>query len=395
MSRSRLCLPILLLLLGARTGAGPQRVTPDASGAPAMKPYFVYVGTSTDDPNGGIHVLRFEPDDGTLTRAAVAVARIVNPSFLALAPDGRTVYAVSEVDDGAVAAFRRDDSTGALTELGRRSSGGAGPAYVAVDASGRWLTVANYGGGSVALLPVDGDGALGDPVDVVQHRGSGPNPDRQEAPHAHFAKPSPDGRWVFVADLGIDQVIAYPLVDDPGGLDEARAVVTRTEPGGGPRHLAFHPDRPFVYLVSEMAGTVTAYHYDAERGQLTRIQTVSSLPEGFSGENESADIHVHPSGRWLYASNRGDFDSIAIFAIEAETGRLTPLGHQREGIVWPRNFVIDPTGRWLLVGNQKADEVRVYAIEPETGGLRPTPNRVSVPGPTNVLPAPPVSAGKS
>lgn len=388
MSRSLPFLPVLILVLGAHAGEGGQRLSAAATATPTLMPYFVYIGTSTGDPAGGIHVLRFDPEDGSLGRAPVPPARILDPSFLALAPDGRTVYAVSEVEDGAVAAFRRDAATGALAELGRRSSGGAGPAYVAVDASGRWLTVANYGGGSVALLPVDEDGLLGDPVDVVQHEGSGPDPDRQESPHAHFARPSPDGRWVLVADLGIDRVIAYPLLGSPGGLDKTRAVVTPTAPGDGPRHLAFHPDRPFVYLMNELAGVVTAYRYGAERGQLTEIQRVSSLPDGFDGENKSADIHVHPSGHWLYASNRGDSDGIAAFALDAETGRLTAVGYVREGIVWPRNFVIDPTGDWLLVGNQRADEVRVYAIDDVTGRLRPTPNRVRVPGPTHVLLAP-------
>jgi 6-phosphogluconolactonase len=385
MSRSLPFLPVLLL--GACAGEG-QRPTPVATATSTMAPYFVYIGTSTGDPTGGIHVLRFDPRDGSLTRVSVPPVRILNPSFLALAPDGRTVYAVSEVEDGAVAALRRDVATGALTELGRRSSGGAGPAYIAVDATGRWLTVANYGGGSVALIPVDEDGLPGDPVDVVQHEGAGPDPERQEGPHAHFARPSPDGRWVFVADLGIDQVIAYPLPGDGKGLGKTGAIVTHTAPGDGPRHLAFHAERPFVYLMNELAGVVTAYRYDAERGHLSEIQRVSSLPEGFDGENKSADIHVHPSGRWLYASNRGDFDSIVTFAIDAETGRLTAAGYEREGIVWPRSFVIDPAGRWLLVGNQRADEVRVYAIDGETGRLRPTPNRVSVPGPTNVLLAP-------
>jgi 6-phosphogluconolactonase len=183
-------------------------------------------------------------------------------------------------------------------------------------------------------------------------------------------------------------VIAYPLLGDGEGLGRTGAVVTRTAPGDGPRHLAFHAERPFVYVMNELAGVVTAYRYDADRGHLSEIQRVSSLPEGFDGENKSADIHVHPNGRWLYASNRGDFDSIVTFAIDVETGRLTATGYEREGIVWPRSFVIDPAGGWLLFGNQRADEVRVYAIDGETGRLRPTPNRVSVPGPTNVLLAP-------
>ena len=360
----------------------------DGAVADRTEPYFVYVGTTTGDPTDGVHVLRFDPSDGALEAAEAPVAAVMNPSVLALGPDGGTLYAVSETEPGRIVAFRRDRGTGALTEIGRRSSGGAGPAYVSIDDAGRWVAAANYGAGSVALLPVGGDGGLGDPVAVVQHEGSGPDPERQEAPHAHFAKPSPDGRWLYVVDLGIDQVIAYPLVGGDEGLDAEGAAVTPAAPGAGPRHLDFHPTRPFVYVMNELAGTVTVYRYDAESGGLAEIETIPSVPVDFDGENKSADIHVHPSGRWLYASNRGEFDSIALFEIDPATGRLTPRGYTREGIVWPRNFTLDPTGRWMLVANQTADEVRVYAVDPGTGELRPTPHRVEVPGPTNITLAP-------
>lgn len=360
--------------------------------APACSPepdvVFVYVGTASGDPADGIHVLRFDPHDGSLDAAPLPVAPVANPSFLALAPDGRTLYAVREVDEGGVVAFRRDTISGGLTELGRAPAGGAGPAYVSVDPTGRWLLVANYGGGSVALLPIGEDGAPGEPVDVVRHHGTGPNPARQEAPHPHYIRTDPAGRRALVADLGTDRIIAYPLLGQDGGLGSDRATVTPTAPGAGPRHLAFHPDGHVVYLLSEMFGSVTAWSYDAATGALNEIQTVSALPDGFDGENNSAAIHVHPSGRWLYVSNRGDFDSITRFAIDAETGRLSLLGHQREGITWPRSFAIHPNGRWLLVANRHADEVRVLAVDPETGELTLTEQRAAVPDPTHVLLAP-------
>ena len=355
---------------------------------PGSEAVVVYVGTSTGDPESGIHVLRFDPDDGALATAPLPVTPVPNPSFLALAPDGRTLYAVREVRDGGVAAFRRDPGSGALTPLGRAPAGGPGPAYVSVHPTGRWLLVANYGGGSVALLPVGEDGAPGEPVDVVRYEGSGPDPARQEAPHPHYIRTAPDGRQVLVADLGTDRVIAYPQEGPDLALDAGRAVVTRAAPGAGPRHLAFAPGGAVVYLVNELHGSVTAWSYDGARGTLDALQTVSTLPEGFAGENKSAAIHVHPGGRWLYVSNRGDFDSIARFEIDPLTGRLTPRGHQWEGIAWPRSFAFHPTGRWLLVANRRAGEVRVFAVDPGTGALTPTGERAAVPEPTHVLLAP-------
>lgn len=377
MTRS-LLIALSVLLLGPVAPAGAQQS--DA--------VFVYVGTSTGDPQNGIHVLRFDPGDGSLATTPLPVTATPNPSFLALAPDGRTLYAVRETDEGGVAAYRRDSASGRLTTLGASPSGGAGPAYVSVHPTGRWLLVANYGGGSVALLPVGDHGAPGELVDVVRYQGSGPDPARQEAPHPHYIRTAPDGRRVLVADLGTDRVIVYPQVGQDTGLDHARAVVVRTAPGAGPRHLAFSAGGSFAYLVNELLGSVTAWSYDGEQGTLDELQTVSTLPEGFDGENKSAAIHVHPGGRWLYVSNRGDFDSIALFAIDPRTGRLTRRGHQREGIAWPRSFAIHPGGRWLLVANRRAGEIRVFAVDPETGELTPTGERAAVPDPTHVLLAP-------
>ena len=377
MTRSLMIALPVLLLVGVPPAWGQR-----------SDPVLVYVGTASGDPDNGIHVLRFDPRDGSLVPTGLPVTATPNPSFLALAPDGRTLYAVREVDDGGVAAYRRDPESGRLTPLGRAASGGAGPAYVSVHPTGRWLLVANYGGGSVALLPIGDDGAPGEPVDVVQHEGSGPDAARQAAPHPHYIRTAPEGGRVLVADLGTDEVISYPPVGRDTGLGEARAVVTRTAPGGGPRHLAFHPGGSVVYLVNELHGTVTAWSYDAESGAMEELQTVSTLPEGFDGENYSAAIHVHPGGRWLYVSNRGDFDGIALFDIDPRTGLLTPRGHQREGIVWPRSFAIHPDGRWLLVANQRGGDVRVFAVDPGTGALTPTGESATVPDPTHVLLAP-------
>ena len=345
---------------------------------------FVYVGTSTGDAENGIHVLRFDPGDGSLVAASLPVTPLPNPSFLALAPDGRTLYAVREVDDGGVTAFRRDPASGHLAIMGG-SRAGAGPAYVSVDPTGRWLLVANYSGGSVALLPVGDDAVPGEPVDVVRYQGRGPDPGRQEAPHPHYIRTAPDGRHVLVADLGTDRVIVYPDVVRDSAFDEARAVVTRTAPGAGPRHLAFSSEGAFAYLVNELHGSVTAWSYNGEEGTLHELQTVSTLPAGFDGQNKSAAVHVHPSGRWLYVSNRGDYDSIAIFAIDPRTGLLSPRGHHREGIAWPRSFAVHPDGRWLLVANRRAGEVRVFAVDPGTGELSATGESVPVPDPTHVL----------
>ena len=345
---------------------------------------LLYVGTASGDPEAGIYVFRFDPAAGTLAQVG-GVTQILNPSFLARSPEAPFLYAVSESPEtGTVSAYRINTDTGALTFLNRQPSGGTGPAYVSTDQTGRWVLVANYGSGSVALLPAGEDGRLGEAADVVQHEGSGPNPERQEGPHAHYIHVGPDNRYAYATDLGTDQVHIYPLDAESGSLNAAEGRAVATPPGAGPRHLGFHPTGRFVYLVNELAGTVTAYARNAATGSLTALQTLSTLPEDFEGANKSADIHVHPSGRWLYVSNRGDADGLAIFAIDEETGQLRTVGYQSEEVHWPRNFAISPSGQHLLVANRRADEVVVFRLDQETGRLTSTGHRAEVPEPTNL-----------
>ena len=390
------CLPHVVMvalacavtLAACQTGRSRTAETTPPAGAASPEDsaasQLLYVGTASGDPEAGVYAFHFDPAAGTLSRAG-SVTQILNPSFLARSPAGPFLYAVSESPEtGTVSAYRIDAETGALAFLNRQPSGGAGPAYVSTDQTGRWVLAANYGSGSVALLPAGEDGRLGEAADVVQHEGSGPNPERQEGPHAHYVHVGPDNRYAYATDLGTDEVLIYPFDAENGRLNAEEAQAIATPPGAGPRHLDFYPDGRYVYLVNELAGTVTAYARDAATGGLTSLQTLSTLPEDFDGENKSADLHIHPSGQWLYVSNRGDADGIAIFSIDEETGQLTPAGYQREGIRWPRNFAITPSGEHLLVANRRANEVVVFRLDQETGQLTSTGQRAEVPEPTNI-----------
>jgi 6-phosphogluconolactonase len=340
----------------------------------------------------GIYTLAFDPESGALEHIATT-PDVPNPSFLALHPSGRFVYAANEMTEidghpgGAVSAFARDPETGALTFLNRQPSHGADPCHVSVDASGRVAFVANYTSGSVALLPIAEDGSL-EPASVVhQHArrtGSGPNPKRQEGPHAHFITDDPANRFVLANDLGIDQTLVYRLDAASGALPANDPPFARLPEGAGPRHLAFHPAAPYVYVINELGSSVTACRWDATAGTLDPFQTISTLPDGFTGQNSCADIHVAPSGRFLYGSNRGH-DSIAAFAIDASDGSLTPLGQTPTGGEEPRNFAIDPSGRYLLAANQNSDTIVTFALDPETGTLTATGHVISVPSPVCVV----------
>lgn len=373
---------VAALLMLALLAVACQPAVPDPSPAVEGDPQLVFVGTASGEAANGIHALRFDPATGALASLG-QVAEVLNPSFLASSPDGGTLYAVSEAAPmGAVLAYAVDAATGTLTLRNQQASGGAHPAHVSVHPSGDWVFVANYSGGSVALLSTEKEGALRDGIEVLPHRGSGPNLERQEGPHAHFIHPGPDGRYLYAADLGTDRVWVYFLSEEKGSLTPVDSFVT--DPGAGPRHLDFHPNGRYAYLVNELIGTVTALAIDAETGGLTALQTLSTLPTDFDGYNKSADIHVHPNGRWLYVSNRGDFDSLARFAIDPATGQLSPAGHHQAGIHWPRHFAFDPAGAFLLVANRRANEVRVFAVNPETGHLTPTEHRATMTEPTNV-----------
>lgn len=354
--------------------------------APQSASQLLYVGTYTvGGRREGIHLLRMDSRTGAL-RQIGAVDAGANPSFLAIHPSGRALYAVNEVTElagratGAVSAFTIAPDSGALTRLNEQSSEGAAPCYVSVDPGGRVVLVANYVGGSVALLPIQTNGALGRATHVIQHRGSGPNAERQQTAHAHCIVPHPSGRFALAVDLGVDRVLVYRLDVERGSLVHADRGDAVMRPGSGPRHLSFHPGLPLVFVAGELDSTVTALHCDPESGALSTVQTLSTLPEGWTGTNFPADIHVAPSGRALYVSNRGH-DSIAVFSVARATGALTLEQVVSTGGAWPRNFSLDPTGRWLLVANQRSDSITVFGRDAESGRLTPTSQRITVPSP--------------
>lgn len=324
------------------------------------------IASGAGDGDGAIHGYRLDPESGRLTHATTTT--VENPSFTAIGPDRRTLYAVERVDGGAVTAFRFDDETGAVERLNRRSSEGAGPCYVSVGGEGRYVYAANYRGGTVAMYPIDDGGRLGAACDVVRHEGSGPDPDRQAAPHPHFVAPGPENRFVYVPDLGTDRVAIYRPDFERGRLRPAEPPAARLHDGAGPRHFAVHPGGRFAYVANELDSTVTAFGRDRETGALEAIDAVSTLPPEFDGENAASDVRVHPSGRWAYVTNRGH-DGVASFTIDDASGRLRPLAHESTRGETPRTFEIDPTGRALLVGNQHGENVVTFAIDGESGAL--------------------------
>jgi 6-phosphogluconolactonase len=345
----------------------------------------VYIGTYTGAKSKGIYLATLDLADGKLSQPELA-AELVSPSFLAIHPSGRYVYAVGEIADfqgkraGAVSALEVDRHSGKLKLLNQMPSGGAGPCHVSVDPSGKCVLAANYGGGSVCSFPIGSDGRLGEGGSVIQHRGSSVNPKRQEAPHAHSINVDAEGKFAFAADLGLDQVLIYRLNAGHGTLEPNDPPHAKVAAGSGPRHFAFHPSGKLAYVINELANTVTAFTYNAHHGSLSEIQTIGTLPKDFSGTSYTAEVVVHPSGKFLYGSNRGH-DSIAVFTIDQHTGKLTAAGHQREGIKTPRNFAIEPTGRYLLVGNQGSDSVMVLAIDQATGALSPTGSKIEIGAP--------------
>lgn len=353
--------------------------------------YLMYVGTYTqsDAPpthrDEGIFVFRFDAQTGALERLSAA-GGAQNPSFLALHPNGSFLYAVGEVrdyqgkDSGAVHAYARDRATGALTYLNGQSTVGTWPCHLSVDHSGRYVLVANYLSGSSTMLPIRADGTLGEASDFVQHQGSSVNPQRQEGPHAHSIMVAPDNRFAFVPDLGLDQVLSYRLDLERGKLVSNDAPHTRTAPGAGPRHFDFHPNGRWAYLINEIGNTLSAYTYDAGCGVLTALNTVPTLPAGFSGTSHTADVHVHPGGKFVYGSNRGH-DSIFIGAIDQGTGQVTVVGQESTQGQTPRNFAIDPTGAFLLAANQSSNNIVVFRIDPQSGRLSPTGHSAQVPAP--------------
>ncbi|MGC2645170.1 MAG: lactonase family protein [Candidatus Sulfotelmatobacter sp.] len=369
----------ILLLLVSLTLPGIVSAS-DKNAAPAENKnwYLMYVGTYTQDgsTSKGIYAYRYDAGSAKITSIGLA-AQTINPSFLALHPNHRFLFAVNEIGDykgqksGAVSAFAIDSTTGKLTLLNQVASGGADPCYITVDKTGKFVLVANYTGGSVSVFPILKDGSLSEASAFVQHTGHGTNPKRQEAPHAHSIDLSPDDRFAIVDDLGLDETLVYKFDSSKGSLTLNDPPFAKADAGAGPRHFALDPNGKFAYVINEMGSTVSVFDYDARSGVLHPLQTISTIPQGFTELNEDAEIEVHPSGKFLYASNRGH-DSIAVFAIDPNKGTLTLIEYVPTKGQSPRNFQIDPTGRLLFAANEKSDNIVIFRINVQTGRLTPT-----------------------
>ncbi len=377
-------------IAGGLTQGAAAQVVPAGRGA------LVYVGTYTEAASKGraegIYVYQLNPATGGITRVQT-VAGVVNPSFLTFDRSRRYLYSVNETTKGRATAFAVDPASGALTPLNTQSTGGADPCHLSVDPTNQYLMVANYSTGDFTVLPLGSDGKLGIVTDRFEDAGAGVNAARQEAPHAHMVTPDPGGNYVLGVDLGIDRVNVFRLNTTTGKLI-ANAVPTRigdipvigvqTKPGAGPRHLAFHPNGKFVYVIAELDSTIGTYGYDGNRGTLTPVSTVSTLPAGFTGTSTCAEIAVHPNGKFVYGSNRGH-DSIAVFAVDPATGALTPVSYEPTRGKTPRNFALDPTGAFLLAANQDSDTIVSFSVNPTTGTLTATGQVAQVPTPVCMI----------
>jgi 6-phosphogluconolactonase len=366
-------------------------VVPLAEGgtkARARGNYLVYVGTYTGPSSKGIYAFRFDTATGEMKSIGVA-AETQNPSFLAADAGAKNLYAVNELSDyqgqksGAVSAFAIDHKTGKLSLLNQVSSRGAGPCYITLDGSGHYVLVANYDSGTVATFPVRPDAKLGEAAAVIQHSGHGSDPERQGGPHAHQIELTKDNRFAVAADLGLDQLLVYKFDPATGALEANRPPFAAVDPGSGPRHFSFTPDGKFLFVLAEMRSAITGFRYNAQAGTLRKLQTVSSLPPGFKAHNDAAEIAVSPSGKFLYASNRGN-DTIAVFAIGRE-GKLTPLEYTPTQGKTPRGFAIDPTGHYLLAANQESNNLVVFRIDASSGRLKATGKVLDTPTPVAVM----------
>jgi 6-phosphogluconolactonase len=351
--------------------------------------YLVYVGTYTDKDSKGIYAYRFDPASGESEPVGLA-ASTANPSFLAVDSNNKYLYAVNETDNfngghtGAVSAFAIDRNTGKLTLLQQVASLGADPAHLSLDHTGRYLLVANYTSGNIAAFPVEADGKLGARSAFVQHSGSSVNQERQTGPHAHEIQTSPDNQFVLTADLGLDELLVYRFDAKTGALTPGNPPFVKVSPGSGPRHFAIAPSGKFVYLVNEMSSTITVFSYSADSGRLKELQTISTLPQGFKGENTTAEIEVDAMGRFLYVSNRGD-DSVETFAIDPHTGALSFVQRTPTGGKTPRHFTLDPTGKWLFAANQDSNTINIFAVDPASGRMTATSYTLQVSSPVCVV----------
>src|SRR6266478_284832 len=357
-----------------------------SAGKPAAQHrYLVFVGTyTTKTESKGIYAYEFDSDTGKLTPKGVA-AETPDPSWVAVHPNGKYAYAANESGKAsAVSAFAVDAKSGKLTLLNQIPSLGEDPCHLSFDKTGKYLLVANYSSGTIAVFPILADGRLGEHAALVKDQGAlGPNKERQEAPHAHWIETSPDNRFALVADLGLDEVLVYKFDATSGTLTPNEPAFTRLKAGSGPRHATFYPNGKFVFAASELSSTATSFAYDIKKGTLKEIGTASTLPPGFSGRNDVAEAAVHPNGKFLYVSNRGN-DSIAILSIDPGNRTLAPAGGIPTGGKEPRHFAIDPSGKYLLAENQFSNNIDVFKIDAATGGLTATGQVAEVASPVDI-----------
>ncbi len=350
---------------------------------------MVYVGTYADAGSESIFLYRLNPETGELTRVN-GYKGGANPSFLTLNEQRTHLYAVNETGDyegqqsGAVSAFSINQQTGDLTKLNQVASKGGAPCYISLGDGGKTVMVANYMGGNVAAFRVQENGTLSEATDVAQHKGTGPNKNRQEAPHAHYMAPSPDNQYAFGVDLGVDKIYGYRLDAEKGTLKPAEpAVAFATEPGAGPRQLAFHPNGRYAFVINELNSTMTALAYNSDNGTFTEIQTLPTIPTDFKDNNQPAAVRVSPDGKFLYGSNRGH-NSIVVYSIDESTGKIAHVENVDCGGDWPRDITIDLTGNILLVANERANNITSLKIDKTTGKLTDTGHKAELPKPVCV-----------
>ena len=359
--------------------------TLDQMGAAPTRALVCFGSYSTPDKES-VHLFQLNLQDGSLKKLN-AVDGLSNPSFLKIHPNGKYLYTVNEVStfdgkkSGGVTAFALDVNGGKLNKINQQPSGDTGPCHLTVDATGKYVLVAHYGGGSTSVLPIKIDGSVGAVVSQIKHKGSSVH-SRQKAPHAHAVHVGPNNKFAFAPDLGIDKVLVFSFDEKTGAIAETKFDGANLEPGSGPRHFGFHPDGKFAYVINEIKQTVTAFRYNAKRGRLRTLQTLSTVPHPVDG-NSTAEVLVHPTGQFLYGSNRGH-NSIAMFRINEKNGKLTALGHESTRGSTPRNFGIDPTGQFLLAANQQSDNVAVFRINQDTGKLKFTGNEIKLSKPVCV-----------
>ena len=338
----------------------------------------IFIGTQNGGglKSEGIYKSSIDLATGKLAKPKL-VASAKSPSFLEISPDGKHLYAVSRGKDGGeVISFDVEGESGGLTRTAVLP-GGKGPCHITVSPDGKSVLAADYSGGAALSYHVDEKGVLADEASDVKFTGSGPNPKRQKAPYCHSATVSPDGRFAYFADLGTDRVMTFSLAADTAVLTPAEPPFAKLKPGAGPRHMTFSPDGKSAYVINELDSTMAVFTQDPETGALKEVQTITTLPADFDGTSKCAEVRVHPSGNFVYGSNRG-FDSIVVYKVGAEDGKLTFVEHETEDIKWPRNFNLTPDGKWCLIANAKGDNIRVFAVDSETGELSATPHQIAV-----------------